>query len=252
MDLPNFAFTLNQLSMLWRAWLPDWALCFASSNQQPVLSLWCATCHLRKQLKDTGKPPRQSSNQLPKNQNQKGRSQNQKARKRSLQCFRILAFQTIKCMCCLTMWRRSESLELQMAMAPKMRVLFSKLKSKLKLIDYFIHRVSWNIATVNSFTPRSTRESLHQGSHKKYTMNAFSSSKPKTMAWWSHAHLRRNRKLSLTSHFQFLSHNLNPSLMPIQTSTIKCQMKHATLMILQGCQESTMVILHWKYMPSHF
>ena len=58
----------------------------------------------------------------------------------------------------------------------------SKLKSKLKLIDYFVHRASWNIAAANAFTPGSTRESLHQGLHEKYAANAFYSSKPKNAA----------------------------------------------------------------------
>ena len=142
MDLLNSAFTLNQLSRPWKVQPPNWALHLASPNQWPALSLWHATCHLRKQLKDAGKLPRWSSNQPPKNRNQKGRSQNQKVRKRSHQCSRHLAFETTKPMCCLTMRRQSEILELWMAIVPKMWVLFSKLNSELKLIDYFMHRVS--------------------------------------------------------------------------------------------------------------
>ena len=132
MDLPNSTFTPNRLSRPWRVQPPDWALHFASSSQWPALSLWHATYHLRMPLEDARKPPKQSSNQLPKNRNQKGRSQNQKVRKRSHRHSGILAFQTTKPMHCPTMQGQSESLELWMAIVPKMCILFSNLNSKLK------------------------------------------------------------------------------------------------------------------------
>ena len=112
-----------------------------------------------------------------------------------------------------------------------------------------MHRESWNTTAVNSFTPRSTRESLHQVSHEKYAANAFSSSKQRIKASWSHIPPKRNKKHSCASCSQFLSHNLNTSPLAIPTSTIKCRMKRATPMIFQGCWVG---ILHVMYILSHF
>ena len=115
-----------------------------------------------------------------------------------------------------------------------------------------MHRESWNTAAVNGFTPGSTRESLRQVSHKKYAVNAFSSSKQRIKASWSHVPPKRNKKHSRASCSQFLSHNLNTSPLAIPTSTIKCRMKHATPMIFQGGWVIIMGILHAMYILSHF
>ena len=69
MGSPNFAFTLNQLSVLWRAQPPNWVLFFESSSQQLVLSLQHRTYHLRKQPKDVGKLPKKNFRLLHKNRN---------------------------------------------------------------------------------------------------------------------------------------------------------------------------------------
>ena len=107
-----------------------------------------------------------------------------------------------------------------------------EIKSKVKLT--FMHRESWNTAAVKDFIPVSTRESLHQGLHEKYAVNASSNSNPNITTWWSSVHLIRNKKHSHASHFQLLSQIPNASLLPIRTSAIKCQTKHGTLMIFQG------------------
>src|ERR1700684_1012381 len=70
MGLPNFTFTPNQLSVLWRAQPPDWLSFFKSSSQRLAPSLKHRTYHLRKQPEDVGKLPKQSFRLLHKNQNQ--------------------------------------------------------------------------------------------------------------------------------------------------------------------------------------